>query len=41
VRRNEIVEVIEVNPLTVPDVQADREEQVATEPASQPQPVRA
>lgn len=41
VRRDEIVEVVEVKPLTVADVRADREEQVVTEPASQPQPVRA
>jgi hypothetical protein len=41
VRRDEILEVVEVKVLTVADVQRDGEERVAPEPASRPQPVRA
>jgi hypothetical protein len=42
VRRDEIVEVVEVKPLTVADVQsADREEPVVPEPPIRPQPLRA
>jgi hypothetical protein len=41
VRRDEIVEVVEVKPLTVADVNGDRAEPVEPTPLSQPQPVRA
>ena len=42
VRRDEIVEVVEVKPLTVADVRsADREEPVVPEPPIRPQPLRA
>jgi hypothetical protein len=42
VRRDEIVEVVEVKPLTVADVQSgEREEPVVPEPPSRPQPLRA
>ena len=40
-RRDEIVEVVEVKPLTVADVTDDSDERVAAEPSSRPQPVRA
>jgi hypothetical protein len=40
-RRDEIVEVVEVKPLTVADVAGDRDVGVLAEPAPRPQPVRA
>ncbi len=41
-RRDEIVEVVEVKPLTVGDVQADDDrERVAPEPSARPQPIQA
>jgi hypothetical protein len=42
VRRDEIVEVVEVKPLTVADVQSEGgEEPVVPEPPVRPQPLRA
>jgi hypothetical protein len=41
VRRDEIVEVVEVKPLTVADVAADDPERTAPEPPSRPLPLRA
>jgi hypothetical protein len=41
VRRDEIVEVVEVKPLTVADVPADDPERTAAQPPSRPQPLRA
>ncbi len=41
VRRDEIVEIVEVKPLTVAEVTADRDERVLAEPTPQPRPLRA
>jgi hypothetical protein len=41
VRRDEIVEVLEVKPLTVADIADDREQRVLAGPTPPPQPVRA
>jgi len=40
-RRDEIVEVVEVKPLRVADVLADRDERTPVEPPQQPHPLRA
>ncbi|HEX2273966.1 MAG TPA: hypothetical protein VHG90_08850 [Acidimicrobiales bacterium] len=40
-RRDEIVEVVEVKPLTVADVPADDAERIAPQPPARPQPLRA
>ena len=40
-RRDEIVEVIEVKPVTLADVAEVADEQVPADPAPGPQPVRA
>ena len=40
-RRDEIVEVIEVEPVTLTDVGEVADEQVPAEPTPRPQPVRA
>ena len=40
-RRDEIVEVVEVKPLTVADAPFDGDEPVLAEPTPQPEPVRA
>ncbi|HWC11061.1 MAG TPA: hypothetical protein VG455_07555 [Acidimicrobiales bacterium] len=40
-RRDEIVEVVEVKPVTVGDVTDDRGEPVPVEPTPRPEPVRA
>ncbi len=40
-RRDEILEVVEVEPLTVAEVEPDDDEPVLTEPAPRAQPVRA
>jgi hypothetical protein len=41
VRRDEIVEVLEVKPLTVADVADDHDNRGQAEPIPRPQPVRA
>jgi hypothetical protein len=40
-RRDEILEVVEVKPLTVADVDDERAHEAPAEPPTRPQPVRA
>jgi hypothetical protein len=40
-RRDEIVEVVEVKPVTVADVAGESDERVLAEPTAESQPVRA
>ncbi len=41
VRRDEIVEVVEVKPLTLAEVATDPDEREVAQPTPQPQPLRA